>query len=342
MEEIGMRIPEAVPPTGHSAEAGGGSVGKAVMLASDAGSGVYRGLGVGREVVPVAPATVVPTAPPPGGSREREAWGTRINRGDEFDAVRLRLADIPGKAIVRTGSRSGRMSVAITGPESLKEKIRLYVSQGTLNVVGPAGGGGGGTVFASQDGVTVVSGTVSGGMSIVGGRVYVDGAEVPVGGGGAPVGRVEVVVEVPWATPVEIKDGVAGRYEVDDTQGALIVDLHGSGGVIAGRVGPAQVTIRGAAEVLIQSVTGQALEGRITGAGEMTVREGQVDQVKFKVTGSANAIYGGLAVHADLSVTGTGEIRVNEVTGRVRESRTGMGEISVHRRPQGDPNAFWR
>jgi len=340
-----MRVPDPVQPMGRPTERNGAAVGDEVVLVNEGECGVYRGRGVGRELVRVEPTTVVPPPPAAGEGRERQAWGTRINRGDEFDALSLRLAHIPGRAIVRTGARAGRMSVQITGPDDLKRKVERYVSGDTLNVVGPAsgaGGMGGTTVFSNRSGgMTVMGGTVAGTMSIIGGRVFVNGVEMTPGSGTGPVEQVEVVIDVPWRTLVTIEDKVGGEYELDDTEGALRLRLNGSGGVTAGRVGPAEVAIQGSSDVEIQSVTGQTMRVTIQGSGGLVVREGQVETLSLSVQGSGDAVYGGRAQHADLSVMGSGDIRVNQVTGSVSDRCLGTGDIRVHSRPQGDPNKFW-
>lgn len=90
-----------------------------------------------------------------------------------------------------------------------------------------------------------------------------------------------------------------------------------------------RLQIFGAADVSVESLSGDELDLEVRGAGGVTVT-GSVGKVEVDVSGSADADLSGLEViDASVSVTGTGSVEVR-ASGNVRASVSGTGDVVVH------------
>lgn len=300
----------------------------------------------------------------PSGPHKHAGAHTSINGGmqskpserlESFAAARLRLGDVAG--IVRVRERTGAaMQIRITGSKPRVERIECEPRGDVLVISDPACVGG--DTFARRGAVRTRAQVFGPGVSFgtVGSHVHIADAEVVVSSShGSHVvsahgdvvhvdhhdGDLEIVVDVPPQTPITI-EAASGRYRVDDVKGSLDVRLTGVADVRAGSVGPSQIDLGGTSRAEILAVSGRELRARIAAAGQLTVREGEVDTLIVTVADAGKAVFGGVTARADLSVTGTGKIRVNQVTESLVDRQEGLGRISVHVPPRRDPGSFWR
>jgi len=277
----------------------------------------------------------------------------RTERVETFAATRLHVSDIVGTVQVR---ELGGVTVAvrITGSKGRVERIRCEPCGDVLHISDPDRDRGatiiadsaGGTkthVFGGGSGVSVT--TVSSDVHCAGAGVVVSTSRVISGEGevadiASDRRDVEIVVDAPPHSPITI-DGASGRYRIGDLGGRLDVRLTGISDLSAGRVAGSYVEIGDASRADIVAVSGRELRARITGTGQLTVREGQVDELIVSVSDAGRAVFGGVAARADLSVSGMGRIRVNQVTQSLVDRQVGLGRVSVHVPPRRDPGSFW-
>ena len=299
---------------------------------------------------------------------------SRTARG--LTATKLRLTNIPGTTRVKLGTGPG-MDLEVNGPGDLTKDITWQVRGDTLHVTGPDTGGGGTVmvntfgpggsrmtvrgvggamvigagdmVISGRGGTIIGSGRSGAGGDMVintggrGRRVIVDGKVVSGTGTGEPVsdpGDVELTVYVPAGSAVQVADDFDGAYEVEGIGGTLDVKLEGSSNVNAGAMDATRISISGHSEVGITSVQ-RVLRVDISGSGSVTVRQGNVSELKASISGSGQVAYGGVASDADLDVSGSGRIRVDTVTGTLRRDVSGSGRIDVRQQPDRSADEFW-
>jgi len=271
-------------------------------------------------------------------------------REESFHAARLHVREIPGTVQLRAGAGAA-MRVRITGSKKLVEQIACRACGDLLHISGPTrqtrvavidAGAGSTRAHASVSGVSVTTVSTSvhaaGADVVTSSRVITDHGEVVRID--SDTQAVEIVVDVPVHAPITV-EGAGGRYRIGDIEGRLDVRLNGIGELIAGRIATGHVDLSGASRVQIVAVDGPELRVRISGTGELTVREGHVEDLIVTVTDAGKAIFGGVATRADLSASATGSIRINQVTASLVERQEGLSRISVHGPPRRDPDSFW-
>ena len=101
-----------------------------------------------------------------------------------------------------------------------------------------------------------------------------------------------------------IRDSIVGSLD-----GMMDVSIAGSGTVRATRLeGP--------------------LTARIAGSGAVAVQGGRAEKLKATIDGSGGVFFEGAVVGPDLRLSGSPEIRMRSVTGRI--SHAGGGEVYVN------------
>ena len=181
-----------------------------------------------------------------------------------------------------------------------------------------------------------------------------------VGAGGAVFGSVG------RSTSLSLSNAGCGDWTVANVEGALTVNLAGSGDVKAGSAGAADIRIAGSGDVastgvrgkLTASVAGSGdlaagpvggglavrimgsgdtdvasvngdVDISIAGSGDALIRGGQAGAVSVNIAGSGDVQFAGSATTVTARVAGSGDIRVASVAGDVKKSVVGSGEVRV-------------
>lgn len=134
------------------------------------------------------------------------------------------------------------------------------------------------------------------------------------------VANVKGVLRINQAGSGDTRAGSAGQ---------LVVHVAGSGDVIAREVnGPTTVDIAGSGDVTTDSVSG-SLKANIAGSGDVKVGQGHATDMVVHVAGSGDVRFGGVADSLTASVAGSGDVSVAKVTGPVKKSIMGSGDVST-------------
>lgn len=223
-------------------------------------------------------------------------------------------------------SKAGRAIDNAWG-EMERKRYKLFVENPNTVVYGSGGGvsfGDGNVQFNRFGGVTV-TGSISGDMSIVGGRVFVGGVEQKPGGRSVTSRGIVAVVRFPRHSPVEI-DIRSGLVDIEGEIGHLEVEC-GSGSVGVTEAASAQVRISSG------SFGANAIYGRTdlrASSGSLNVAYLNGD---FNITASSGNIRIGQIHAAGEIEVGSGNIMVRAFDGRYLDLRAGSGNIE---HPEGD------
>lgn len=133
--------------------------------------------------------------------------------------------------------------------------------------------------------------------------------------------------------------GLIGNLQIDlsgsggvevAAAGATIIETSGSGGVRADSVnGPLSFEATGSGSLKLGTINADHVKIRTSGDGGATIRDGRTGDLFVSATGSADADLNIAADRADLSTSGSGDIRVRQITGPVSQRRTGSGTIRI-------------
>jgi hypothetical protein len=136
----------------------------------------------------------------------------------------------------------------------------------------------------------------------------------------------------------EAKDLVAklsgsGDARLERVQGSLEARLSGSGNLSVGRadVSDAALTLSGSGNASVEEGDFSQVAARLSGSGDLSLGDGKIGTLTLVSSGSADAGIDARVTDADLSVTGSSDVRIREVTGRIKQSRHGSGSIEIGR-----------
>ena len=189
-------------------------------------------------------------------------------------------------------------------------------------------------------------------VSIINGRVIVDGVEVK---GDSGFGRnnptLEVSLLVPVGFPVRIIGCGGTEFTVDTRGGRLLAELDGSCRLQVSDVtspdietnGACQVAIgrmrdggrfeaNGASRIVVDQADGGDLEVELNGSSNLVIETGTIGKLDAETNGASKLSALVTAERADLEAAGAASIVVSEVTGKVTEDRSGAASIKVGKR----------
>jgi hypothetical protein len=144
-------------------------------------------------------------------------------------------------------------------------------------------------------------------------------------------------------TSAEIDAAGAGTIQISSVQGALDLDVAGSGDIQVGSAGSVNVDIAGSGELTVGTIAGglsvdiagsgdvaiDSVSGPVdfssAGSGDVKIKSGRATPLKIEIMGSGSFDFGGEAVDPDISVAGSGEITIKSYTGKLNTS--GVGEV---------------
>ena len=177
----------------------------------------------------------------------------------------------------------------------------------------------------------------------------------------------ELVVRTPMAVRLTVTDGVFGEigpsasvdftnegcgdWKIADVLGRLHLNQAGAGDLHAGAAGPSDLSVVGSGSVsagdirgglkAVSSSSGDVtvatlsgpFDGRVAGAGNITVTAGSVGAMTIAIAGSGSVTFGGVADSLHATIAGSGGVTVAKVTGPVVRQVFGSGAIRVNRIP---------
>lgn len=124
---------------------------------------------------------------------------------------------------------------------------------------------------------------------------------------------------------------IAGSGDVTSTgvRGKLTASVAGSGDLAAGPVGGGlAVRIMGSGDADVASVNGD-VDISIAGSGDALIRGGRAAAVSVSIAGSGDVQFAGSATTVTARVAGSGDIRVASVSGEIKKSVVGSGAVRV-------------
>jgi hypothetical protein len=144
-------------------------------------------------------------------------------------------------------------------------------------------------------------------------------------------------------TTAKIDAAGAGEIKIKSVQGALDLDVAGSGDIEVGTAGSVNIDIAGSGELKVGTIAGSlsvdiagsgdvvidSVAGPVdftsAGSGDVVIKNGKATPLKIDIMGSGSFDFGGEAVDPDISVAGSGQIKIKSYTGRLNTS--GVGEV---------------
>lgn len=131
------------------------------------------------------------------------------------------------------------------------------------------------------------------------------------------------------AGSADIKVAGSGDVATKGVRGKLTTSVAGSGDLVSGPVGGSLVIrIAGSGDVDVAAVNGD-IDVNIAGSGDAVIRGGKAGAVSVSIAGSGEVQFGGAATSVSARVAGSGDIRVASVSGEVKKSIIGSGDVVV-------------
>jgi len=167
--------------------------------------------------------------------------------------------------------------------------------------------------------------------------------DVDVSAGGAVYGAVGR-----GARSVELGSGGCGDWTVANTDGAVALSVGGSGSIRAGtsrsldaKVGGSgsisagatrdlDAAVGGSGSILVARVDGDG-DISIGGSGDVTVRDGRMNELAVAIGGSGDVRYGGATRDLNVAIAGSGDVNIGAATGQVSRTVVGSGSVNIGR-----------
>lgn len=260
--------------------------------------------------------------PSPSNTEDREMSG----EPQSFTASAVQVRDVP---VIDIQPYDGReVVVTLSGRESMLKDINVR-QRGDMVVIEGKGTAGDGTVIRLGHGPISVSGSLVGGV--------ISAGNIVVAGGGSRVNittsdrpSLKATVKVPKGTKLDLS-GVFDTATVGDTEGPLQVALQGGGDLNVGSVTDTVLSLQGGGDITIKEVNGNTLTVSLQGSGDVSVEGGKVNALSVTIQGSGGVTFDGHADNANLSVMGSGDIKIARVTNTPVKRCLGSGSINVQK-----------
>lgn len=206
--------------------------------------------------------------------------------------------------------------LAASGPADALAALAVDATAETLTIEAPATG----QSVTVVDRVTVVTGSGASSSVVIGGASASASSQNT---SGAPL---DVVLDVPAGTRLELR-GFTGDAEIGDLAGPVAIEAIG-GTVRTGDVTAAELAAIGDGAIEAASVAGD-LTTRVTGAGEILVRGGEVGALSVDITGAGVVEIDAPAASAVVNMVGDGTVRLAAVASEPVVSRVGTGRLDI-------------
>ena len=256
-----------------------------------------------------------------------------------FQASALELSHLAGQIEITVGGPG--VSVSVTGqPEELAAVtvtntgtvVRIESSQHRHDIFGDV------RKLATYK-ISVPKGArldldkIIGGLDVgdVGGDLYLRGVAVE-----GHVGRMH---------SADVSLAGSGRLTIGDVEQDAKMSIAGSGNITASDANFVDVSIAGSGGIKFHvartglsvrisgsgDVAGEKSEGPlyvgIAGSGTVDVKDGHANPFKVKISGHGNVIFGGEGTDPDISISGSGGVKLGSMKGHL--SKHGQGDIII-------------
>jgi hypothetical protein len=123
---------------------------------------------------------------------------------------------------------------------------------------------------------------------------------------------------------------VAGSGKLDVASAASArVEIAGGGDVKVGPIaGGLRSEVAGSGDIRVASINGP-LDVEIAGSGSVYVDGGRAAPLKAEIAGSGDVVFNGQAVDPNISIYGSGSVKVRSYTGQLHQEMAGSGSFEV-------------
>jgi hypothetical protein len=154
-----------------------------------------------------------------------------------------------------------------------------------------------------------------------------------------------VDADIGAVSAAEIALNGSGDIRLGEVGGALSIEIQGSGDVAAHGADSADVAIAGSGDVAIgdvrhglsakiagsgdiavASVDGP-VSAELAGSGDVSIKRGRANPLRVSIVGSGDFSFGGEAVDPDISIMGSGGVRIGSYSGKL--TKRGTGDLTV-------------
>lgn len=250
-------------------------------------------------------------------------------RRETFNGDALEISDLRADIDIQP-SRRNEITVTVTGPEDVVDRLTIRQQDGTVLISGSTSGkSGGATVIQNIRSGHIGSMTISNHSSIgnFGGVTIISGDDIVINTNDVTDTKLTVKITAPIYTEVNLSDTL-GHTTIGNLQGDVDLDLSGQNSVEIANVRHLKLDASGACDVTVEEITGSA-NLDLSGNGKVELRSGYVNKLDVDVSGMCKVDAQVTAARANLDASGMCNIRVKEVTGRCRKDTSGMSHIVV-------------
>ncbi len=143
---------------------------------------------------------------------------------------------------------------------------------------------------------------------------------------------LQTVVAIPPDLKIFYNGAPMAFCEIMDTQSNVDIELPLGGKVMVQAALNLSVRANANGSVTVKRIESTEANLELDGGGSITVLDGRVRLLRAQIRGSGDIRAMVTAQNAKLSVTGDGDMKVFQVTGRLAKNCTGTGEIVVYGR----------
>jgi hypothetical protein len=122
----------------------------------------------------------------------------------------------------------------------------------------------------------------------------------------------------------------SGDAHIDEGDlGALTLTLHGSGDFAGPAAGNVKYEGSGSATMLLRSIKASSASLKVSGNGDVSINDGSIGSLVISSTGSADFRINAEATDADVTLRGSGDVKLRKVSGNLTRNEHGSGRITV-------------
>ena len=108
------------------------------------------------------------------------------------------------------------------------------------------------------------------------------------------------------------------------------LDESGAGAITIDRIdGPLTSELNGAGSLTVKSLDSAAVKLETNGASKISLKAGTIGSLKIEANGLADVDVRAAVTDASIELNGIGSIHIPQVSGKLRQSASGMGKITV-------------
>jgi hypothetical protein len=137
----------------------------------------------------------------------------------------------------------------------------------------------------------------------------------------------------------------SGKTQVGDVAGELLLEIAGSGRIMAHNAGNVRADVAGSGDAFVGAIangvsidiagsgdfTAQTVNGpvkiSIAGSGNVKIADGYANPLRVDIIGAGDLNFGGLAVDPRITAMGAGNVRIKAYKGKLRND--GMADVQI-------------